>query len=52
MAGKKGMHALPELACKCGKIHCDDEHSPNRPMGTLNLREILDQSNLKSHGSA
>ena len=53
MAGKKSLYALPELRCQCGKIHGhDDEHSPNRPMGTLNLREILAQSHTKSKNSA
>ena len=53
MMGQKGMHALPELRCKCGRAHCEEtEHSPNRPMGTLNLRDILEQSHTKSLGGS
>ena len=48
MAGKKAMFALPEIRCQCGKLKGDCCGSPNRPMGTMDLKDILEQSNFSS----
>ena len=45
MVKKRAMLALPEIKCKCGKLKGDCCGSPNKPMGTMNLRDILEQSN-------
>lgn len=35
--------ALPELKCKCGDVHYEDEDR-EQPMGTLSLKKVIEDS--------
>ena len=35
--------ALPELKCKCGDVHYEDEEM-EKPMGTLSLKKVIEDS--------